>query len=144
MSSPPSESGRAAKDERELDYLRLEERVPEVSEVSYLNAAGTILSESRSSTSTSRGVGRAIGEALFRVARSEGSYFGPIRFRRQSQPYMTISVAESRPGQGVIVAEVDLRFVSDVISQTHVGSAGYAYAITSAGRLIAHPEKTWC
>ena len=40
VSSPPSGSGSAAKDERELDYLRLQERVPEVSEVSYLDAAG--------------------------------------------------------------------------------------------------------
>ena len=79
-------------------------------------------------------------EARFRVARAEGSYFGPIRFRRQSQPYMTISVAESRPGRGVVVAQVDLRFVSEVISQTRVGSAGYAYAINSAGRLIAHRD----
>ena len=53
---------------------------------------------------------------------------------------MTISVEESRPGRGVVVAEVDLRFVSDVISQTRVGSAGYAYAIDSTGRLIAHPD----
>ena len=79
-------------------------------------------------------------EARFRVARAEGSYFGRIRFRRQSQPYMTISVAESRPGQGVVVAEIDLRFVSDVISQTRVGSAGYAFAVSPAGGLIAHPD----
>ena len=119
VSSPPSGSGSAASDERKLEYTRLQDRVPEVSEVSYLDATGTVtervsqfdLNVPGSRTSHSR-------EARFRVARSEGSYFGRIRFRRQSQPYMTISVAESRPGEGVVVAEVDLRFVSDVISQT--------------------------
>ncbi|MDQ3670911.1 MAG: sensor histidine kinase [Actinomycetota bacterium] len=141
ISSPPIGRGNAAKDERELEYLRLEERVPEVSEVSYLNAAGIETQRVSQFDVNLPASGRSHeSEARFRVARSEGSYFGPIRFRRQSQPYMTISVAESRPGRGVVVAEVDLRFVSEVISQTRVGSAGYAYAVNSAGRLIAHPD----
>ena len=141
VSSPPSGSGNAATNERYLDYLRLQERVPEVSEVSYLDADGIERQRVSQSDLNLPASGRSHeSEARFRVARAEGSYFGPIRFRRQSQPYMTISVAESRPGRGVVVAQVDLRFVSEVISQTRVGSAGYAYAINSAGRLIAHRD----
>ena len=55
---------------------------------------------------------------------------------------MAISVAESAPGGGVVVAEIDLRFVGDVIESARVGSAGYAYAIDRRGRLVAHPTST--
>ena len=130
-----AEAGAQGEDERELEYLRLSgpRAGGERGQLPRCDGKGDAASLAVR-RSTCRGAGRATrAKRRFRVARSEGSYFGRIRFRRQSQPYMTISVAESRPGRGVVVAEVDLRFVSDVISQTRVGSAGYAYAINSRG-----------
>jgi len=40
----------------------------------------------------------------------------------------------------VTVAEVNLKFVGEVISQIKVGKAGRAYATDSSGDLIAHPD----
>ena len=38
------------------------------------------------------------------------------------------------------VAEVNLKFIWDVVSQIKVGQRGQAYVIDAEGRLIAHPD----
>ena len=38
------------------------------------------------------------------------------------------------------VAEVNLKFIWEVVSQIKVGKAGLAYAIDRNGALIAHPD----
>src|SRR2546423_14974178 len=43
---------------------------------------------------------------------------------------------------GDTVAEVNLKFIWDVVSQLSVGKAGYAYVVDSSGQLIAHPDIT--
>jgi signal transduction histidine kinase len=79
----------------------------------------------------------------FRQARQGKSYFGPVYFVRGSEPYMTIAVPIERfAGDviGVLQAEVNLKYIGDVVSSIKVGEAGYAYAVTRAGELIAHPD----
>ena len=51
---------------------------------------------------------------------------------------MTIAVAEASPGEGVIVADVDLGSVVDAIRRAQIGTAGYAYAVDARGQVIAH------
>ena len=43
---------------------------------------------------------------------------------------------------GVLQAEVNLKYVWEVISAIKQGRAGYAYAVTRAGDLIAHPDMS--
>jgi signal transduction histidine kinase/HAMP domain-containing protein len=79
----------------------------------------------------------------FRRARDGNSYFGPVYFVRGSEPYMTIAVPIERfAGDviGVLQAEVNLKYIGDVVSNITVGQAGYAYAVTRGGELIAHPD----
>ena len=38
------------------------------------------------------------------------------------------------------VAEVNLKFIWDVVSQIQVGKAGHAYVVDARGNLIAHPD----
>src|SRR5207244_355645 len=38
------------------------------------------------------------------------------------------------------LAEVNLKFIWDVVSQIRVGKAGYAYVVDQRGHLIAHPD----
>ncbi len=141
VARPPVEGGTKGLDEREVNYLRLFDRVPDVSEVSYLDASGRQALRVSQFEIAARGSGKdSSNEPRFLVARSKGTYLGGVYFRGGSRPHMTISVAESPPGRGVVVAEIDLRFVGDVISRTRVGSAGYAYAIDRRGRLVAHPD----
>src|SRR5271168_2629273 len=53
---------------------------------------------------------------------------------------MTLSLAGTRVDAGVSVAEVNLKFIWDVVSQIKVGEHGVAYLIDAEGRLIAHPD----
>jgi signal transduction histidine kinase len=79
----------------------------------------------------------------FRQAREGKSYFGPVYFVRGSEPYMTIAVPIERfAGDviGVLQAEVNLKYIGDVVSNITVGERGYAYAVTRSGELIAHPD----
>jgi signal transduction histidine kinase/HAMP domain-containing protein len=81
--------------------------------------------------------------APFQRARQGKSYFGPVYFVRGSEPYMTIAVPIERfAGDviGVLQAEVNLKYIGDVVSGITIGKAGYAYAVTRAGELIAHPD----
>ncbi|MFL5072637.1 MAG: ATP-binding protein, partial [Xanthobacteraceae bacterium] len=67
-------------------------------------------------------------------------YYGPVYFRRESEPYMTLAIAGTRRDAGVSVAEVNLKLIWDVVSQIKVGQRGHAYVVDAQGRLIAHPD----
>src|ERR1700686_2309231 len=67
-------------------------------------------------------------------------YYGPVYFRREAEPYMTLSLAGTRKDAGVSIAEVNLKLIWDVVSQIKVGERGHAYVVGAGGRLIAHPD----
>src|SRR5262245_47397480 len=67
-------------------------------------------------------------------------YYGPVYFRRESEPYMTVALAGTRRDAGVSVAEVNLKLIWDVVSRIKVGQHGQAYVVDAQGRLIAHPD----
>ena len=79
-------------------------------------------------------------EAAFVEAVARRIYHGPVRFRVESEPVMTLALAGARREAGVSLAEVNLTFIWDVISQIKVGEGGRAYVIDERGRLIAHPD----
>ncbi|HWO42018.1 MAG TPA: ATP-binding protein [Candidatus Eisenbacteria bacterium] len=83
------------------------------------------------------------GTPAFQQAIKGQSYFGPVHFVRGSEPYMTIAVPIERfAGDviGALLAEVNLKYTGDVVSAVKVGKAGYAYAVSRTGDLIAHPD----
>ena len=85
---------------------------------------------------------RASAEA-FQGARSGKAFFGQVYFIRESEPYMTVAVPIERfAGDvvGVLVAEVNLKYIWEVVSRIKVGQAGYAYVVSREGDLIAHPD----
>jgi signal transduction histidine kinase len=139
---PPVPSGTAvAPDARLNDFLRLQRQSSMITEVSYLDSTG------REQVFVSRLAMNRIGsqidrahEPAFTSAKSGATYFGPVYFRNESEPYMALAVAESGSGGGVTVAEINLKFVWDVVSRIKVGQAGYAYAVDGHGQLVAHPD----
>ncbi len=79
----------------------------------------------------------------FQQARQGISYLGRVYFVRQSEPHMTIALPIEyfkRNIIGVLQAEVNLKYVLEVVSNIRPGTAGYAYAVTRSGDLIAHPD----
>jgi signal transduction histidine kinase len=128
-------------EQRRFDALRLLRQVPAVTELAFLDAAG--VEQLRVSRLAMDVVGSHLdmsAEPKFTDAVAHKVYYGPVYFRRESEPYMTLALAGTRRESGVSVAEVNLKLIWDVVSQIKVGDRGDAYLVDGQGRLIAHPD----
>jgi HAMP domain-containing protein len=131
----------AAMEQRRADYFRLFRQVPAITEVSYLDATGhEQLQVSRLSMDVVGSGTDYSKEPRFRVPKTGRTYFSPVYFRKESEPYIRIALAGSGDKAGVTVAEVNLKFIWDVVSKIKIGKAGHAYVVDSGGHLIAHPD----
>ena len=128
-------------EQRELDALRLLRQVPAITELALLDDKGR--EQLRFSRQAEDRVGSGTDYSTddrFKVALANKVYYGPVYFRRETEPYMTLAVAGARRDAGVTVAEVNLKHIWDVVSQIRVGRTGHAYVVDSQGRLLAHPD----
>jgi signal transduction histidine kinase len=131
----------ATMEHRRFDGLRLLRQVPAITELAQLDSAGKErLRVSRVAMDVIDSQSDRSQEPAFVQAVARGVYHGPVYFHQESQPYMTLSVAGARRQAGVSLAEVNLAFIWDVVTQTKVGERGRAYVIDEGGRLIAHPD----
>jgi two-component system, NtrC family, sensor kinase len=71
---------------------------------------------------------------------ANGVYYGPVYFRSESEPYMILALSGSGRDAGVSVAEINLKFIWELVSQIKVSQEGRAYVVDTRGRLIAHPD----
>src|SRR5206468_5890588 len=132
--------GSAATDQQRKEFLRPLLTPAEITEVAYLDSSGReTLRLPRLELEGGRGIDFSSQPKFIEPIRSGKTYFSPVYFRNGSEPYLTIAVAERAASPGVVVAEVNLKFVGDVVSTISVGSAGLAYVIDENGLLIAHP-----
>ncbi len=128
-------------EQRRFDALRLLRQVPAITELAQVDSSGK--ERLRVSRLAMDVVGSGIDfskEPKFTEAAANKVYYGPVYFRRESEPYMTLSLAGTRRDAGVSIAEVNLKLIWDVVSQIKVGERGSAYVIDRQGRLIAHPD----
>src|SRR5499427_8246491 len=128
-------------DQRRFDALRLLRQVPAITELAQIDAAG------REQLKVSRLTMDVVGSGIdyshkpeFTQAVAHKVYYGPVYFHRESEPYMTLSLAGTRRDTGVSIAQVNLKLIWDVVSKIKVGAHGRAYVVDSTGRLIAHPD----
>lgn len=128
-------------EQRRLEYLQLLRQSPAITEVSHLDEEGF------EDLKVSRVAMDAIGSRAdfsntpqFLEAKARKIWFSQVYFLKESEPYMTIAIAGQGRDRGVTVAEVNLKFIWDVISRITVGKAGYAYVVDGRGFLIAHPD----
>src|SRR3989440_11293586 len=128
-------------DKRRFDGLRLLRQVPAITELSQLDANGKEqLRVSRLAMDVVASQVEYSKDPKFTEAVARKVYYGPVYFRRESEPYMTLSLAGARRDAGVSVAEGNLKLIWDVVSQIKVGERGQAYVVGAQGRLIAHPD----
>src|SRR5881275_2345068 len=128
-------------EQRRFDALRLLRQVPAITELAQLDATGKErLRVSRLAMDVVASGGDFSNDPRFAEAVARKVYYGPVYFRRESEPYMTLAIAGTRRDAGVSVAEVNLKLIWDVVSQIKVGERGHAYVVGAQGRLIAHPD----
>ncbi|HUI15504.1 MAG TPA: GAF domain-containing protein [Xanthobacteraceae bacterium] len=128
-------------DQRRFDALRLLRQVPAITELAQIDASGH--EQLKVSRLTMDVVGSGIdysNKPEFKEAVKNKVYYGPVYFRRESEPYMTIALAGARVENGVSIAQVNLKLIWDVVSGIKVGEDGHAYVVDGDGRLIAHPD----
>jgi signal transduction histidine kinase len=128
-------------EQRRFDALRLLRQVPAITELAQVDSTGKErLRVSRLAMDVVDSGLDISKDPKFTEAVAHKVYYGPVYFRRESEPYMTLSLAGTRKDAGVSIAEVNLKLIWDVVSQIKVGARGQAYVVGAEGRLIAHPD----
>jgi signal transduction histidine kinase len=131
----------AGVEQRRIDYYRLLRQAPAITEIAFVDGGGTEqLRVSRLAMDVVGSQASLAEDIGFRTARDTGAYYGPVYFRKESEPYMTLAVRGSDKKGDVTIAELNLKFIRDVISGIRVGKEGYAYVVDTDGRLVAHPD----
>ncbi len=125
---------------RRVEFLKLLRQAPEVTDVALIGPDG------RERIAVSRLGMDAIGsgkdrsqEPAFTKAQRGKPWFGPVYFRKETEPYMTIAIRASDGGP-VTVGDVNLKFIWDVVSRIKVGDKGKAYVVDASGYLVADPD----
>ena len=126
---------------RSIEFLKLLRQVPEVTDIAQLDADG------REQVLVSRlGMDVMRSAATARTSRPSSSpkrgkpWIGPVYFRKETEPYMTIAVRSGSDTGPVTIADVNLKFIWDVVSRIKIGEKGKAYVVDSNGFLVADPD----
>ncbi|HXX85014.1 MAG TPA: GAF domain-containing protein, partial [Casimicrobiaceae bacterium] len=126
---------------RRIEFLKLLRQAPEVTDISQLDPTGreqiavSRLGMDNVSSSKDRSQ-----EPAFLNARRGQAWFGPVYFRKETEPYMTVSLRSGGDKGPVTVAEVNLKFIWDVVSRIKIGEKGKAYVVDNHGLLVADPD----
>ncbi|MBK5959312.1 hypothetical protein CCR97_14010 [Rhodoplanes elegans] len=127
----------AGVEQRRNDFVSLLRQVPAIDELMQIDGAGReLLRVSRFSVEAIAGTDFS-RDPRFVQALARQTWIGPVTFRNEVDPYVSIAIAHSGQDAGVTVAEVDLRFLRDLIAPFTVGDQGYAYVLGTRGRLVA-------
>ncbi len=130
--------------EYEFELRKLLYLAPAINETAAIDVDGIAQAKISRSRAVSSSAAKDFSTSpAFQQARQGQSYFGPVYFAGDSEPYMTVALPierYSRSIMGVLQAEVNLKYVWEVVSSIKPGKAGYAYAVNRSGDLIAHPD----
>jgi signal transduction histidine kinase len=141
VSGLPWETGLLQLSERRDEYHRAMKLSPAISEVRDIGADGRERLRASRSALDEIGSGRDLSATPeFRHARASGAWYSPAFFREGSVPFLTLAVRDKAKDGDVTLAELNLKFVGDVVSRITIGQRGHVYAVDSENHLVAHPD----
>jgi two-component system, NtrC family, sensor kinase len=137
------EWSRVAVEQRRYDFIRLLRQAPAITELVHADSTGReLLKLSRLEPDLVGSNTDHAADPRFLATQRDKIYYGPVTFRRGSEPYMTIGMSHAGGKPGATIADVNLKLAWDVVTSIRVGNTGYAYITDPAGRLIAHPDMS--
>jgi GAF domain-containing protein/HAMP domain-containing protein len=134
--------GAEASELRRIEFEKLLKQVPDITDIAFIASDGC--EKLRVSRVEMNAFGDCLRsrekEAAFTAPRGGQPYYGRVYFRKETEPYMQIAARAGGDRSPVTVADVNLKFMWDVITRIRVGEKGLAYVVDDAGYLIAHPD----
>jgi signal transduction histidine kinase len=128
-------------EQRRIEFLKLLRVVPAVTDIAQIDPRGREqLAVSRLAMDVAGADKDRSQEPAFKNARPGQTWFGPVYFRKETEPYMSIAVRSGGESGPVTVAEVNLKFIWDVVTRIKIGQKGKAYVVDSTGFLVADPD----
>ena len=138
---PRVQEGSSAAEQRRIEFLKLLRQAPQITEAVWIDRDGEeqvrvsrLAMDALAASTNLKNDPRVVGSKEGRT------YFGPVTFRKDTEPYMAIARAAGGQDGGTTAVEVNLKFVWDVVSQLRIGKAGIAYVVDADGHLVAHPD----
>lgn len=126
---------------RRLELLKLLRLEPAITTATLVDASG--IEQVRASRIEPDRVASGVDwshDSEFVAARAGRTAFSSVHFLAQTEPHLTVAAPSAGRDGGVILADVNLKFVWNVVSQIKVGQSGYAYVVDQQGRLVSHPN----
>ena len=133
--------GAEGMEQRRIEFLKLSRLVPAITDTTQIDAGGRErLAVSRLGMDVvDSGIDRS-GDPAFKGARSDQTWFGQVTFRKETEPYMSMAVRSKGEAGAVTVADVNLKFIWDVVTRIKIGKKGKAYVVDGTGHLVADPD----
>jgi len=126
---------------RRMEFLKLLRQVPDVTDIAQIDPEGREQLEVSRLGMDKVGSGRDRSqESAFRFAKRGQPWYGPVYFRKETEPYMTIALRTGGDKGPVTVADANLKFIWDVVSRIKIGEKGKAYVVDGKGFLVADPD----
>ncbi|MGQ0512512.1 MAG: ATP-binding protein [Betaproteobacteria bacterium] len=133
--------GAGGGEQRRIEFLKLLRIVPAVTDIAQIDAQGREqLAVSRLAMDVAGANRDRAQDAAFKEARAGRTWFGPVYFRKETEPYLSIAVRAGGDAGAVTVAEVNLKFIWDVVTRIKIGRKGKAYVVDQTGHLVADPD----
>ncbi len=130
---------------RRVEFLKLLRQAPEITDIALLDVEGKERNAvSRLGMDVTGSARDRSEEPAFKLAKRGQPWYSPVYFRKETEPYMTVAIRSGGDKGPVTVAEVNLKFIWDVVSRIKVGQSqdgkGKAYVLDKAGNLVADPD----
>src|SRR5438445_12341631 len=126
---------------RRIEFNKLLRQVPDITDIAQLAPDGSEqIAVSRLAMDRIGSGDDRSKEPAFSNAKRGQPWFGPVYFRKETEPYMTIALRSGGEKGPVTIADVNLKFIWDVVSRIKIGEKGKAYVVDKQGYLVADPD----